>query len=116
MIEKSRIYNPTKMAVNYKLYILLTSNSSLTFIPILLNNNSKNGDLLFHHFSILFGWCNHRREPYQDVLIFLEDWHNVPVLGCSPAEADTYQSRAPRLGFGTAQGEGLALGKNDGKM
>ena len=104
------------MALNYKLYILLTSNSSLTFIPILLNNNSKSGDLLFHHFSILFGWCNHRREPYQDVLIFLEDWHNVPVLGCSPAEADTYQSRAPRLGFGTAQGEGLALGKNDGKM
>ena len=35
-----------------------------------------------------------RREPYDKFLVFLEDWCNVPALGCSPAEADTYQARA----------------------
>lgn len=55
-----------------------------------------------HVSDSLFDRCDAiGREPYQDVLVFLEDWHNVPALGCSPAEADTYQSRV--TGFKTIQ-------------
>ena len=99
------------MALNYKLYILLTSNSSLTFIPILLNNNSKNGDLLFHHFSILFGWCNHRREPYQDVLIFLEGLAQRPRAGLQPSRGGHLPVTSTSVGVWDSPGGGVGLGE-----
>ena len=35
------------------------------------------------------------REPYQEVLVFLQDFENVPLMACAPGEADIYQSRVP---------------------
>lgn len=36
------------------------------------------------------------RKPFQDVLGFMVDWANIPEMGCSPADAETYQATAPQ--------------------
>ncbi|CAK9090516.1 unnamed protein product [Durusdinium trenchii] len=41
------------------------------------------------------------RKPFQDVLGFMVDWANIPEMGCSPADAETYQATV--TGFKTIQ-------------
>ncbi|CAK9111823.1 cGMP-dependent protein kinase [Durusdinium trenchii] len=41
------------------------------------------------------------RWPYQEVLVFLEDWTNIPTMGNGGGEVETYQSRV--TGFKTIQ-------------
>ncbi|CAJ1456015.1 unnamed protein product [Effrenium voratum] len=50
----------------------------------------------------LFQLCDQvGREPYEAVKSFLEDWENIPALGCSQGEAERFQARV--TGFKTIQ-------------